>query len=84
MQSDPTQTTLGEAPPGLFWFHRTLAFKSGYKTESLSRPGVWQSDAFVVTSGEYFWGGTSDPEAREKLSVRPIQTEVARRAIWKD
>lgn len=64
--------TLAACPPGLFMFDDCLGFKSEYKTESLSHPGVWQSDAYVVQSGEYFWGGVSDPRQREKLMVRPI------------
>lgn len=66
-------TTLGECPPGLFLFGGLhLGFKSEYKTESQSRPGVWQSDAYVVESGEYFWGGTSNPVIREQLEVEPL------------
>ena len=68
--------TLGDAPPGLFLYQGTLGFKSEYKTESLSHPGFWQSDAYVVESGEYFWGGTSDPVEREKLMVDLVDHEV--------
>lgn len=64
--------SLGECPPGLFLFDGTLGFKSEYKTESQSRSGVWQSDAYVVASGEYFWGGTSNPTERETLKVTPL------------
>jgi hypothetical protein len=65
-------TTLGECPPGLFLFGQSLALKSEYKTESSSHPGFWQSDAYLVESGEYFWGGTADPREREKLMVSPL------------
>ncbi len=71
------QMTLGECPPGLFLFNNNLGFKSEYRTESKSRPGFWQSDAYVVDSGEYFWGGVSDPRARENLIVRPVSVEVS-------
>jgi hypothetical protein len=67
--------TLGKCPPGLFMFDGTLCFKSEYKTESQSRPGFWQSDAYVVESGEYFWGGVSDPRERERLEVTPIEDD---------
>ncbi len=67
-----SETPLSECLPGLFLFKGSLGFKSEYKTESQSRPGVWQSDAYVVESGEYFWGGTSDPTEREALLVRPL------------
>lgn len=65
--------TLGDCPPGLFLFAGVcLGFKSEYRTASISRPGFSQSDAYVVASGEYFWGGTSDPEKRELLMVLPL------------
>ena len=72
------RTALGNCRPGLFLFDDCIGFKSEYKTESMSHPGFWQSDAYVVASGEYFWGGTSDPKKREKLLVLPIDTpEIA-------
>lgn len=71
--------TLRECPPGLFWYKGTLGFKSEYKTESLSKPGVWQSDAYVVESGEYFWGSVSDPEERERLTVEPEEFTETRK-----
>lgn len=64
--------TLGQCPPGLFYFNGTLGFKSEYKTESMSYPGFWQSDAYCVESGEYFWGGTTDAKKRELLLVLPL------------
>jgi hypothetical protein len=68
--------SLGDCLPGLFIFEGScLGFKSEYKTESESYPGFWQSDAYVVESGEYFWGGTSDARKREKLLVLPINVE---------
>lgn len=74
---DAPQPTLGSAPPGLFWFEGILGFKSEYKTESVSRPGVWQSDAYVVEGGEYFWGGAPNPVEREQLVVIPINHDDA-------
>lgn len=76
------EVTLRECPPGLFLFDADghtgcLGFKSEYMTESQSSPGVWQSDAYVVESGEYFWGGTSDPRAREALKVTPLDYDAA-------
>lgn len=69
-------TTLGECPPGLFLYKdRCLGFKSEYRTESKSRPGFWQSDAYVLETGEYFWGGTSNPVERERLIVEPIEPD---------
>ena len=64
--------TLGSCPEGLFIFEGEVGMKTEYRTESQSSPGVWQSDAYCVESGEYFWGGTSDPVERERLVVTPI------------
>lgn len=59
--------TLADCPPGLFRWEGTLCFKSEYH----SKPG--QPDAYVVVSGEYFWGGTSgNLDARNALIVTPI------------
>ena len=60
--------TLGDCPPGLFRFGEILGFKSEY----YARPGV--PDAYVVSSGEFFWGGTrGDVAARLALMVTPIE-----------
>ena len=72
---------LKECPPGLFWFGGTLGMKTEYSTESTSHPGCFQCDAYVVASGEYFWGGTSDPRERGKLMVTPIDDEAALAAL---
>lgn len=69
--------TLADCPPGLFFYNGIFGFKSEYHTESVSRPGVWQTDAYVVASGEYFWGGEPNPVEREKLLVLPIVLDVA-------
>lgn len=68
-----TPVTLRDCPPGLFSFNGTLGFKSEYLTESKSHPGAWQSDAYCVSTGEYFWGGTTNPSEREKLLVEPVR-----------
>lgn len=70
------ELTLGACPPGLFLFDATVGFKSEYKTESKSRAGFWQSDAYCVESGEYFWGGTPNPIEREQLMVLPLPNVV--------
>lgn len=69
------EVTLGECEPGLFWFGETLGFKSEYKTKNSS--GIYQSDAYCVESGEYFWGGAKGAVAREALLVRPIASMPA-------
>jgi hypothetical protein len=67
------EVSLAECPPGLFMFDGSLGFKSEYHTYS-SASGVNQCDAYVVESGEYFWGGTSDAKVRQGLMVRPLGT----------
>lgn len=80
-------TTLAECPPGLFLFGETMAFKSEYRTRTASHQ--YQSDAYVLESGEYFWGGAKSSEAREALIVQPVtlaqpaaqQSEAERRPM---
>lgn len=55
------KVSLRDCPPGLFLFSGILGFKSEYG-----------QDAYVVESGEFFWGGTSTHEERLKLEVKPI------------
>jgi hypothetical protein len=67
--------TLGKCPPGLFLFNGYIALKSEYKTRAGGEfgDGVYQSDAYLEASGEYFWGGASSSEEREKLIVQPLE-----------
>ena len=52
--------TLRECPPGCFVFDEEVCFKSDYG-----------QDAYC-DGGSYFWGGTSDKEARAELIVQPV------------
>lgn len=54
--------TLAECPPGLFLFGGCLGFRSEYGT-----------DAYVVSSGEAFWGGAKTKEERDALMVTPVE-----------
>ena len=56
--------SLSECPPGLFLFEKCLGFKSEYG-----------NDAFVVASGEYFWGGAKSRKDRDALRVVPVEIE---------
>lgn len=58
---------LAECPPGLFLCGDCLGFKSEYRSED------GKSEAFVVESGEYFWGGATSKDARELIMVHPVQ-----------
>lgn len=64
-------TNLADCPPGLFLFGAHLGFKSEYRT--VNSAGFAQTDAYVVASGEYFWGGAPTAEAREELLVQPLE-----------
>lgn len=41
------------------------------KTEYRGNDG--QIDAYIVGSGEYFWGGTSDPKVQQNLDVLEVK-----------
>lgn len=71
---------LEDCPPGLFWFNGSLCFRTEYSTTITSTPAP-QPDAYVVASGEYFWGGAKSSEARSELMVQPIHYETAVAAI---
>lgn len=81
---------LKNLPEGsLFKFGSTIALKTEYHDDAII--------AYIVTSGERFWGGVNSPKALENLVVQPldfckveqkVNTFVpppnARRAIWTD
>lgn len=61
--------TLADCPPGLFLAdaYNTLGFKSEYRTEQGA------IEAYVVESGEFFWGDTPQTVERQRAQiVRPI------------
>lgn len=67
----PNGIALKELPSGsLFSFNGTIALKSEYRSESGA------IEAYIVGSGEMFWGGTQTAEALQELIVFPIQTGV--------
>lgn len=66
--------SLAACPPGLFRFNGELCFKSEYRTTRENGSSV--CDAYVVASGEYFWGGTSVDVQREALKVQPVTVET--------
>lgn len=68
---DGEPVRLDECPPGLFVFGKTLCFRSEYLT-TLEAPRRYQPDAYVVASGEYFWGGAKDSADRSSLMVQPV------------
>jgi hypothetical protein len=64
--------TLAKCPIGLFWAGTQLCFKSEYGNNE------GRIDAFIVSSGEFFWGAqpqTIDSQRAQK--VVPIKTTIA-------
>ncbi len=62
VQPEGWTCSLDDCTPGFFIFNERLCFKSRY------------GDCYCE-SGEYFWGGTTTPEARNELIVQPVFTE---------
>lgn len=62
-----------DAPVGLFRCNGTLAVKTEYSTPHPCEDGtVYTPDSYIVSSGEYFWGGVHTAEERNELMVEPI------------
>ena len=60
--------TLAKCPVGaLFMYEGTLALKTEYRTSA----GL--IEAYIVGSGEFFWGGTSTVKDQAALMVQPIK-----------
>ena len=53
-------------PGSLFLFNGTIGLKTEYRTKG-------KCDAYIVGSGEYFWGGTDNAIDRENLNVFEIE-----------
>lgn len=69
------EVTLAECPVGLFMFKGLLCMKTEYETVNRVS-SCSQSDAYIVSSGEYFWGGAQSAEERQDLMVQPIDLEA--------
>ncbi|TWB58710.1 hypothetical protein [Nitrospirillum viridazoti] len=70
------QVTLADCPPGLFLFQGYLGFKSEYSICHAETKLPLGPEAYVVASGEIFWGGASSHEARKALLVIPIDVST--------
>jgi hypothetical protein len=67
---------LRDCPPGLFLFADSrLGFKSEYTSNENARAGEG-GDAYVVASGEYFWGGATTKAERGALMVTPVHCPI--------
>jgi len=59
--------SLEELPAGsLFYYNNTLCLKTEYKSVGGA------IEAFIVGSGEMFWGPTKDAQSQRKLMVSPV------------
>lgn len=56
-----------ECPAGLFSYAGDIGFKSEYHANDPEKVEV-----FCAESGECFWGGTADKNARAALVVQPV------------
>ena len=74
IETDKIMCTLVDCPPGLFLFDGTLGFKTEYSMEFRQLGDYPQ--AFVVASGEVFWGGVHTHEERCNLMVQPVSYEL--------
>ena len=63
-------------PIGLFYCGDTLCLKTGYATKRAD--GGYQADAYIVGNGEYFWGGASTSDERDRLIVTPAHLTGAK------
>ena len=62
-----TTMTLAECPVGLFISgSRALCLKTEYGDNE------GRIDAYIVSSGEFFWGGAKTRADQRKLIVRPV------------
>ena len=61
---------LCEAPVGLFLFGDTLCMMTEYSSEGCGR------HAYIVSSGEMFWGGAKSKEERANLEVTPVEVRL--------
>lgn len=58
-----------DAPVGLFMYKEALCLK----TEYMNRQGG--VEAYVVESGDVFWGGAKSQEERNNLDVTPVSLD---------
>ena len=60
------EVTLADCPIGLFMKGTELCLKTEYGNNE------GRIDAYIVSSGEFFWGGAMLPEDQRKVLVRPV------------
>lgn len=64
-------TTLENLPKGSLFLHgNTIGFKSEYGDNN------GRIDAYILGSGEFFWGGTNKPMVQRKLPVAELKLKI--------
>jgi len=68
-------TTFRKAKKGALFLHgHTLVLKSEHSTKN--NQDEYQQDAYIVGSGEYFWGGVDTVKERDKLQVIEVELKL--------
>lgn len=66
-----------DAPVGLFMSKEgELCLKTEYIAD-------WGVEAYIVSSGETYWGGAKTAEERNNLDVTPIEVAPVRNGHWR-
>ena len=66
-------TTLQKLPAGSLFLtkdEKTLGMKTEYMTETGA------IEAYIIGSGEMFWGGTNNPDAQKTTEVYRVKTKL--------
>jgi hypothetical protein len=61
---------LADCPVGLFMKDDELCLKTEYGDNN------GRIDAYIVSTGEFFWGGTSKPQDQRKVLVQPVEVDA--------
>lgn len=68
-----------DAPVGLFLYDGCMVLKTEYNTIT---DGKITPDCYIVSSGEYFWGGVETIEERNALEVTPVEAKTVVQGQW--
>lgn len=69
VEAAATEVSLAACPIGLFVFRDELCVKTEYGGND------GRIDAYIVSSGEFFWGGTVRAADQRNVMVRPAQVK---------
>ena len=66
-----------DAPVGLFLYKGEMCLKTEYIAD-------WGVEAYIVSSGEVFWGDAKTVNERRYVEVTPIEAEPVRNGQWEE